>query len=193
MPSTFTRRLVWVPIRVLAALLATVAAAAAVWQGGLSVLHWIGVANPARGDTGTALGLGAAAIGSSVVPTWLTARYYFESKDRLTRSSERTAASDDGAADTDDGAAAAAGTVDETSTATANGTCDDHHDSEDADAPTVEVVESIDTETTGCGGSTVDEELVAAAENFPLLSDLYDSNGTRNTDLQKAVRRMFGP
>jgi hypothetical protein len=181
MPSTFTRRLVRVPIRALAALLATVAAAAAVWHGGLSVLHWVGVANPARGDTGTALGLGAAAIGSSVVPTWLTARYYFESKDRLSRSSERTAASADVATDT----------ADETPEVTTNVSSDDH--AEDTGAPTVEVVDSIDTETTGCGGGTVDENLVAAAENVPLLSDLYDSNSTRNTDLQKAVRRMFGP
>lgn len=183
MPSTFTRRLVRVPIRALAALLATVAAAAAVWQGGLSVLYWVGVANPARGDTGTALGLGAAAIGSSVVPTWLTARYYFESKDRLSRSSERTAASADVATDT----------TDDRSDVTTNDSSDEHHDTEDTCTPTVEVVDSIDTETTGCGGGTVDENLVAAAENVPLLSDLYDSNSTRNTDLQKAVRRMFGP
>lgn len=182
MPSTFTRRLVRVPIRALAALLATIAAAAAVWYGGLGVLTWLGVANPARGDTGTALGLSAVTIGSSAVPTWMTARYYFQSKDRLSRSSDRTNASDDAAPDA----------ADDSATVTAAGASDDRHDTEHADAPVVEVVDSIDTETTGRGVSTVDEELVAAAETLPLFSALSDSKRTRNQDLQRAVRRMFG-
>lgn len=182
MPSTFTRRLVRVPLRLVAALLATIAAAAAVWYGGLSILTWIGVANPARGDTGTALGLGAAAIGSSVVPTWLTARYYFESKDRLSRSSERTAASDDAAVDTGG----------DHSAATATAASDDDHDTGSGTAPTVEPVESIDSEPTGRGVTTVGEEIAAAAETLPLVPDLSDSTTSRDQDFQKLVRRMFG-
>lgn len=70
------RRLVTLPGRAVVALLASVATGLAVWHGGLSVLTVLGVPQPTRGDTGTALRVLAVAVASSAVPGWLTLRTY---------------------------------------------------------------------------------------------------------------------
>lgn len=163
MPSTTTRRLVQVPIRVLAAVIATIAAIAAVWYGGQTVLTWLGVANPTRGNTGTALGLGATAIGSSVVPGWLTARYYFVARDRLDNPSE-TADATETDDDADDPADSSADDIPDA----AAGDSPDETPSDDSETIEIEVVEE----------ETTDDD-----ENSTTVTDSDDGDGTIVADV----------
>lgn len=77
MSPTHARRLVTLPVRALAAIVATVSAVLAVWHGGQFVLQAAGVAAPSSNETRTLLGVGAAVVGSLLVPGWVTVRNYF--------------------------------------------------------------------------------------------------------------------
>lgn len=77
MSPTHARRLALLPVRALAALVATASAVLAVWFGGQFALQAFGIADPSRNETRTLLGVGASVIGSTLVPGWLTIRNYF--------------------------------------------------------------------------------------------------------------------
>jgi hypothetical protein len=75
MSPTHARGLATLPVRVLATAVATVSAALAVWHGGLFALQALG-SPPSGNETRTLLGVGAAVVGSFLVPGWLTVRNY---------------------------------------------------------------------------------------------------------------------
>lgn len=81
MSPTHARRLVTVPVRAFAALVATVSAALAVWHGGLFALQAVG-SPPSSTETRTLLGVGATVAASLFVSGWVTVRNYLDRDDR---------------------------------------------------------------------------------------------------------------
>lgn len=77
MPPTRARRLVTLPVQKLLAVAATASALLAVWYGGQYALTLHGFADLSREEARTMVGVGATAVASSLVPTYLTLREYF--------------------------------------------------------------------------------------------------------------------
>ncbi len=63
------------PVRALAAVVATVCAVLAVWHGGLFALQAVGSPTSST-ETRTLLGVGAGVVGSLFVPGYVTVRNY---------------------------------------------------------------------------------------------------------------------
>ena len=75
MSPTHARRLVTLPVRALAAVVATVCAVLAVWHGGQFALQAVGLPSSST-ETRTLLGVGAGVVGSLFVPGYVTVRNY---------------------------------------------------------------------------------------------------------------------
>ncbi|MFD1587456.1 hypothetical protein ACFR9U_10705 [Halorientalis brevis] len=75
MSPSHARKLVSIPVRALAAVLATIGAVLAVWHSGQFALQAVGSPTSST-ETRTLLGVGAGVVGSLFVPGYVTVRNY---------------------------------------------------------------------------------------------------------------------